>query len=75
MEDNGCVLDPITFTTLVNAHFLVGKVDESFGALDKMVKKENSPNSITYNSLIIGLLKTNILEEALKILQVMHTNE
>lgn len=52
-----------------------GKVDEAFGVLYKMVKKGNSPNLITYNSLIIGILKTNKLEEALRLLQVMHTNE
>ena len=64
MEGDGCVPDMITFSTLINALYIVGKVDEEFGMLYKMVNKGSSPNLYTYNSFIKGNLKTNRLEEA-----------
>jgi len=65
----------ITFTTLINALCTIGKFDEAFGMLNKMVKKGSSPNFYTYNSLISGHVNTNILEEAQKCLHVMHSHE
>lgn len=43
MEGDGCVSDVITFTTLINALYKEGKVDEAFGMFHKMVNKGSSP--------------------------------
>ncbi|KAM3250456.1 hypothetical protein P3L10_004526 [Capsicum annuum] len=52
---------------------LVGKVNEAFNWQDEMLIKDLVPNIIVYNALVNGLCKVGNIEQALRLLNKLHS--
>lgn len=49
------------YNTLINSNCMEGKLHKSFELFDEMRKKKTDPTIITYNILISGLWKEDIM--------------
>merc|ERR1719169_80418 len=75
MQASGVSPDVITYSTLVKGYCQAGDIDRGYQVLKDMVKKGvHEPDEILYNSLLDGCAKQHRVDDALKLVEDMHTN-
>ncbi|KAL0351679.1 UNVERIFIED_CONTAM: Pentatricopeptide repeat-containing protein [Sesamum calycinum] len=65
MAEKGYIPDAVTYTSLMNGMCREGDALGALALLDEMEAKECSPNSCTYNTLLLGLCKARLLDKEL----------
>merc|ERR1719409_1741887 len=75
MQASGVSPDVITYSTLVKGYCQAGDIDRGFQVLKEMVNAGvHEPDEILYNSLLDGCAKQHRVDDALKLLEDMHTH-
>merc|ERR1740138_18454 len=75
MQASGVSPDVITYSTLVKGYCQSGDIDRGYQVLKEMVDNGvHEPDEILYNSLLDGCAKQHRVDDALKLLEDMHTH-
>jgi len=75
MKADGASPDVITYSTLVKGYCMAGDIDKGFAVLTDMLETgKQEPDEILFNSLLDGCAKQHRVDEALALLEKMHTH-
>merc|ERR1719253_239223 len=67
--------DVVTYSTLVKGYCMAGDLDRAFAVLRKMLDSgRHAPDEILFNSLLDGCARQQRVEEALSLVEDMHSH-